>query len=90
MSQFQTTQVWETLTWHKIVCRPVLATSGVLLSLERSESVAQRCVGLIESKHDTHFLLRAKPAPFPIYQHSSTTCSEHNCHVLYIFHSLFG
>jgi hypothetical protein len=63
MSQFQTTQVWGNAYMHKICCRTVLATCGVLLSLERSGSVARPCMGLIERKHGTFFLLRAKPAP---------------------------
>ena len=70
---------------HTIFCRTVLATCRVLLSLERSGSVAQRCMGLIERKHGILLLL-----PSTVYQHCYTTCREHNCPVLYIFQSLFG
>jgi hypothetical protein len=91
LSQFQTTEVLRNAYMHKIFGRSVLATCGVSLSLERSGFVAQRCMGLIERKHGIFFSSPRQACPLStVYQQCSTTCSEHNCPVPYIFHSLFG
>ena len=70
---------------HKLFCRPVPEPRGVLLSLERSKSVNQHCMGLIEKAQYIFSSPRQACPPSPISQHCFTTCSEHNSPVLYIF-----
>ena len=64
MSQFQTTQVWETLTCIQFFCRTVLAPCGVL-AIFRTVRVCGAALHGSDVKHGIFFLLSAKPAPSP-------------------------